>query len=417
MLSQFYPPVLGGLERHVKDLSEILVARGHQVAVVTMRQGGWGKEMPENEELNGVRIYRLRGTISRAEKLLFIDERRSYAPPFPDPELTLAIRRILKIERPQIVHAHNWLSFSYLPLKRWSGAKLVVTLHEFGLVCGKWTYIHNNSFCSGPQMIKCWHCLAAYYGFMKGSVTLTGQSVMRQIQNRNVDMYLPVSRAVADGSLLSESGLPYEVIPNFIPDDLAVSSTGSGNELEGLPGEPFMLFVGSFSRQKGMDVLLEAYRGLDTKVPLVLIGYELSDFPLDRLDLPDNIHIYKNLPNPFVLEAWRRSMFGLVPSNWPEPSPTVVMEAMSMGKPVIASRVGGIPDILDESSGILVPPGDASALRTAMHTLLTNPGLCSQMGNTAKQNVTSFQARNVVSRIEHVYEQLVATPSSSGSSS
>jgi glycosyltransferase involved in cell wall biosynthesis len=407
MVSQFYPPVLGGLERHVKDLSESLVDRGHQVSVVTLRQGWWREVMPEYEERNGVRIHRLRSTVSRAQNLLFIDVRRSYAPPFPDPECTFALKRILKIEQPQIVHAHNWLSFSYLPLKRWSGAKMVVTLHEFGLVCGKWTYLHKDGFCSGPQVIKCWQCLAAYYGLIKGSVTLAGQSLMRQIQNRNIDMYLPVSQAVADGCLLPESGLPFEVVPNFIPDDFAPYTGGAGNELEQLPANPFMLFVGSFSRQKGMDVLLEAYRRLDTTVPLVLIGYELSDFPLDRLNVPVNVHIFKNLPNPAVLEAWRRSMFGLVPSNWPEPSPTVVMEAMSMGKPVIASRVGGIPDILDESTGILVAPGDAEALRIAMHTLLRNPELCARMGKSARLRVATFQAKHVVARIEGIYEKLV----------
>jgi glycosyltransferase involved in cell wall biosynthesis len=409
MLTQFYPPVLGGLERHVKDLSETLAARGHDVAVITLRQGGWGKVMPEFEEVNRVRIYRIRGTVSRAERLLFIDERRSYAPPFPDPELALAIRRILSREHPQIVHAHNWLSFSFVPLKRWSKAKLVVTLHEFGLSCGKWTLIHQGAFCSGPGWRKCRRCLTDHYGLAKGMVTLSGQAVMRRMQNRAVDKYLPVSQAVADGSQLPGSGLPYEVVPNFIPDKSIPTRADVDVQLAQLPGQPFMLFVGSFSRQKGMDVLLDAYRGLETSVPLVMIGYELSDFPLSKLDVPANVYILKNLPNEAVMEAWRRSRMGIVPSNWPEPSPTVVMEAMSMGKPVIATRVGGIPDIIvDGENGLLVPPGDALALRQAMQCLLNQPKLCEQMGTAALQRVVGFQAKNVVSRIETIYQQLWA---------
>jgi glycosyltransferase involved in cell wall biosynthesis len=395
------------LERHVKDLSEELVARGHEVGVITLRQGGWGKEMPEFEEVNGVRIYRIRGTVSRAERLLFIDERRSYAPPFPDPELALAIRRILTKERPQIVHAHNWLSFSYLPLKQWSGAKLVVTLHEFGLSCGKWTLIHQGTFCSGPEFRKCWRCLNDHYGLIKGTVTLTGQTAMRWMQNRVIDMYLPVSQSVADGSQLTGSDLPYQVVPNFIPDEVPFSNTDMTALAEQLPKGPFMLFVGSFSKQKGMDILLEAYRGLETSVPLVLIGYELSDFPLSKLNIPANVHILKNLPNTLVMEAWQRSSIGVVPSNWHEPSPTVVMEAMSMGKPVIAPRVGGIPDIVaDGESGLLVPPGDASALRDAMQHLLANPALCQKMSEVALQRVTKFRAKNVVTQIENIYAQL-----------
>jgi glycosyltransferase involved in cell wall biosynthesis len=407
MLTQFYPPVLGGLERHVKDLSEALAARGHEVAVITLRQGGWGQEMPAYEEVQGVRLYRIRGTVSRAEKLLFVDERRSYAPPFPDPELALAIRRVLARERPQIVHAHNWLSFSYLPLKRWSKAKLVITLHEFGLSCGKWTFIHQDTFCSGPEWNKCRRCLIDHYGLVKGAMTLMGQRLMSRTQNRLADIYLPVSQAVAEGSQLVGSGLPYEVVPNFIPDTIAPPPADWQEQLAQLPTEPFMLFVGSFGKQKGIDVLLEAYRGLDTAVPLVLIGYELSDFPLSQLDIPANVHVFKNWPNTAVMEAWRRSHIGLVPSNWPEPSPTVVMEAMVAGVPVIASRVGGIPDIVAEGqSGLLVPPGDAAALRQAMHRLLNDPDLHRQMSAAARQRVTDFQAHTVVSRIEGIYRQL-----------
>lgn len=407
MLTQFYPPVLGGLERHVKDLSETLAARGHEVAVITLRQGGWGGEMPEYEVINRVRLYRIRGTVSRAERMLFVDERRSYAPPFPDPELTLSIRHILAREQPQIVHAHNWISFSFLPLKQGNGAKLVITLHEFGLTCGKWTLIQNDTFCSGPQWAKCWSCLANHYGFLKGSVTLAGQIIMRRMQNALVDMYLPVSQSIAEGSQLVDSGLPYEVVPNFIPDETSSISRDTSPQLDQLPKQPFMLFVGSFSKQKGIDVLLEAYRELNTTVPLVLIGYELRDFPLNNLDIPTNVHIFKNWPNTQVIEAWRQSMIGIVPSNWPEPSPTVVMEAMAVGKPVIATRVGGIPDIIsDGESGILVPPGEAPALREAMQRLLNDAQLCERMGMAARQRVKAFQAQTVVSRIEKIYENL-----------
>lgn len=407
MLTQFYPPVLGGLERHVKDLSEALAARGHQVAVITLRQGGWNHEMPAYEEAGGVRLYRIRGTTSRAEKLLFVDERRSYAPPFPDPELTLAIRRILAKEKPDVVHAHNWLSFSYLPLKQWSGAKLVITLHEFGLSCGKWTFIHEDSFCTGPEWGKCRRCLVDHYGAVKGLITLVGQRAMRRSQDRLIDMYVPVSQAVAAGSQLVGSGLPYEVVPNFIPDKIAPPPAAFADKLAQLPHEPFMLFVGSFGKQKGIDVLLEAYRGLETAVPLVLIGYELSDFPLSQLNIPPNVHIFKNWPNTAVMAAWRRSSIGLIPSNWPEPSPTVVMEAMVAGVPVIASRVGGIPDIVAEGqTGLLVPPGDAAALQQAMHQLINNPDMCQQMGQAAQQRVTQFQAQTVVARIEKIYQTL-----------
>jgi glycosyltransferase involved in cell wall biosynthesis len=83
------------------------------------------------------------------------------------------------------------------------------------------------------------------------------------------------------------------------------------------------------------------------------------------------------------------------------------MEAMVMGKPVIATRAGGIPDMItDGENGLLVPPGDVLALRQAMRQLIDHPQLREQMGAAALRRVVEFQAKNVVSRIENIYQQL-----------
>ena len=83
-----------------------------------------------------------------------------------------------------------------------------------------------------------------------------------------------------------------------------------------------------------------------------------------------------------------------------------------MGKPVIATRVGGIPDIVaDGESGLLVPPGDVMALRQAMKYLVEHPEVCQKMSEVALQRVEGFQAKNVVSRIETIYQQLWAAGS------
>lgn len=101
-------------------------------------------------------------------------------------------------------------------------------------------------------------------------------------------------------------------------------------------------------------------------------------------------------------------MMGLAPSVVPEACPTVVMEAMATGRPVIASRIGGTVDLVsDEETGLLVPPGDASALRKAMDRMILDPDLRTRMGQAAKRRVLEFQAKSVVPRIEQVYRQIV----------
>src|SRR3954447_12352075 len=102
MLSQFYPPIQGGEEQSVSNLSRELAARGHHVAVATIGP----PESPPFEEIDGVRVHRIEGTIQRMQ-WLFAETARHHAPPIPDPELTFALARILRSEAPDIVHAHN----------------------------------------------------------------------------------------------------------------------------------------------------------------------------------------------------------------------------------------------------------------------------------------------------------------------
>jgi glycosyltransferase involved in cell wall biosynthesis len=407
MLSQFYPPIIGGVEQHVRTLSIELVARGHNVAVITL----WHKGLAEFEQDQGVRVYRIRSSLQRLPRL-FNDNGRQYAAPFPDPEITLALRRIIIKERPEIVHAHNWLVHSFLPLKGWSGARLIVTLHSYDMVCANTDLLYRDALCEGPGITKCFGCAMKHYGLVKGIPTVLSNRVMSLIERDAADMFVAVSQAVAVGNGLVDEQLPFQVIPNFIPnfmpDDVNMPQGDSEPYLAQLPAEDYLLFVGALNRQKGVKVLLRAYAHLTHAPPLVLIGYQTPEWPILALDCPNNVFVLKNWPRYAVMQAWRRSLIALAPSVGPEASPTVVMEAMSAKCPVIASRIGGLIDLIaDGETGFLIEPGDSSALQHSIELLLTNPDLRNRMGLAAREKIIDFQAQKVVPRIEHVYEKVL----------
>src|SRR5260370_36743167 len=97
MLSQFYPPVIGGEERHVLSLAEGLVKRGHEVSVASMPH----RQRAEVEVVNGVTVHSLRGAFQRAS-VLFSESERPHAPPFPDPELTFRLSLLVPAFKPDI---------------------------------------------------------------------------------------------------------------------------------------------------------------------------------------------------------------------------------------------------------------------------------------------------------------------------
>lgn len=400
MLSQFYPPVIGGEEQHVRNLSQRLVERGHHVAVATLRH----PSAPEIEVDQGVRVYRLQGMLQRAS-WLYREADRRHAAPFPDPEAMVRLSRIVAREQPDVVHAHNWFVHTFLPIKRWSRAPLVVTLHDYSLRCARKRLVYNGTMCSGPAFPKCLGCAAEQYGLAKGVPTVLANWALGRAERRAVDRFLAVSWAVASHNALIADGLPFEVIPNFLPDSLAENEDGCQEYLAQLPREEFLLLVGDLTRDKGVDVLLRAYEGIAPYPPLVLIGRRLADTPRS---LPPGVRMFHNWPHRAVMGAWRRSMLAVIPSTCPDACPTVALEAMATGRPVVGSRIGGLIDqIVDGENGFLVPPGDCLALRDALLQLARDPALRRRMGAEGQRRVRAFRAHSVVPRVERVYRELL----------
>ncbi len=401
MLTELYPPIIGGLEQHVCNLARALTHRGHTVSVATMRVD----DRPRISLDGDVRVHALSGTVQRAPRA-FVDEARPYAPPMPDPGLVRGLARVIARERPDVVHAHNWLIHSFLPLKRASGARLVLSLHDYSLVCAKKSLLFKEEPCSGPGFRKCLGCAADHYGAARGVAITLANWAMNAPEQRLVDMFVPVSAAVAEGNDLAARGLPFQVIPNFVPDDVAAERPAPPALIASLPEQPFLLFVGVLSRYKGIHVLLEAYARLLAPPPLVLIGPYGPDMPTQ---LPAGVMVLRDWPHEAVMEAFRRSMLALIPSIYPDACPTVAMEAMATGTPVIASSIGGLPEIIqDGRTGILVPPGDAASLGRALVLLIGDERVRAGMTEAGLERVEAFFASSIAGRIEGVYGQLLS---------
>jgi glycosyltransferase involved in cell wall biosynthesis len=400
LMSQFYPPVIGGEERHVRNLGAVLAQRGHHVAIGTSVHPG----SPQTEMDGKVRIHRLRGTLQRLGGL-HADAERPHAPPFPDPELTLALKRLIAAEQPDVVHAHNWIYASLLPLMAFGGPPLVVTMHDYGLSCAKKNFMHmGQRLCDGAGPAKCIACAGRHYGAAKAVVTTLGNWGSGFAARRIVDRFIPVSHAVARHTGLVGGSAPYEVIPNFVPDDVEVLGPEEPC-LKDLPEGEFILFVGDMMGLKGIHVLAEAYGRLEGAPPLVLIGRRTPDTPAV---FARNVRVMGTWPHPAIMHAWRRSLFGVLPSVGPEACATVVMEAMASGKTVVASDIGGMPDLIDhDETGLLVAPGDASALAAAMQRLIDDRVLLGGLAAEAAARIGRLKAGAVVNRIEQVYRDVV----------
>ncbi len=320
----------------------------------------------------------------------------------------MALRRIVARERPNVVHAHNWMVHSYLPVRD-PEVPLILTLHDYSVACAKKLLLYRGSACSGPGLAKCLRCASAHYGPVKGPVTLAGMWSTRPALLRGVDCLVGVSQAVIDANGLADVDTRRVVIPNFLPDGFEATTQ---DPPEHLPSEPFLLFAGSLSRIKGIAPLLDAYRSLpeQSRPPLVLMGYTGSEALPLLDDLPAGVTLITDQPRGVVAAAWRRSLMGVVPSIGPEPFGLVALEAMAFGRPVVASRIGGLQELVEDGrSGLLVEPGNPNALRDAIARIIADDGLRLRLGEGARLRASRFAADRVVPDIERLYRETVAS--------
>ena len=150
-LAQFYPPVIGGEERHVRNLSVELAARGHDVHVACLDVGRPPVDDP------GVTVHALPNVGVEGPGAL-PDRRPAAGAAGARPLVSRALSRLVAEVRPDVVHAHNWIINSYLPLAAARRLPLVYSLHDYSHVCATKRLMFEDELCSGPGLRKCFTC-------------------------------------------------------------------------------------------------------------------------------------------------------------------------------------------------------------------------------------------------------------------
>ena len=297
------------------------------------------------------------------------------------------VARAVRRERPHVAHLHNiyhQLSPSVLVALRRAGVPVVMTAHDYKLVCP--TYLLSSP--SGP-CFRCRH--GHYWEVLRAGCSPHGRaaSLFYMLEAyvhrvwgtyaRHVDLVLAPSRFLRDR--LVEGGWPahkVRLMPNPIPLDQFHPAYG--------PGE-YLLFIGRLSAEKGLRVLLDAADAVPD-VPLWVAG----DGPLhDELSRRaaarggKGVRLLGHVPHEKLVALVRGCRAVVLPSRSPENCPVSVLEAFACGKPVVASRIGGIPELVEPSGGgWLVQPDNVSAWSTALSCAWGAPRTCVDRGRAGR---------------------------------
>jgi glycosyltransferase involved in cell wall biosynthesis len=326
-----------------------------------------------------------------------------------------AIRRLVQARRPDLAHLHNvyhQLTLSIVDELARQGVPVVMTLHDYKLVCPAYTLYTEGAPCrrcvSGhPLHVIPHRCIK---GSTAASALGAAEAVLARARGsyRRVDAFIAPSRFLAG---LAATAVPAErvhVVPNFLAAEPPSEAVLGGAR------EPVALYAGRLEAVKGVRELLSAFERIAAPGRLEIAG----DGPLRPLVLAaaarePRIRYLGRLSGEDVAARLRRASVMVLPSLWEENCPMSVLEARAAGAPVVCASSGGLPELVtDGRDGLLVDPRDAGALAAAVERLIGDGALRAAMArNGAERFTREHRPERHRERLLAVYRSAAGLPS------
>ena len=300
------------------------------------------------------------------------------------------VRRIIAREKPDIAHVQNVFPLLspalYVALQR-ARIPIVQSIQNYRLMCINGLFLRNGQVCErcktgnffSSVRFKCYrdsYPLSALYALTIGSHRGFGTF-------KKIDRFIAPTPYVAEK--LTESGVAegdqVSILGNFMPTPLPNYGVAD-------LGNPYIVYVGRLSQEKGIWTLLDAIRGLPSlKLKIVGSGPLTGNVKayIESYQL-QNVEVLGFVSNEQKYELLRGALCCVLPSECYEGFPIVLLESAAVGTAVVASRLGSLETLVSEGkTGQLFAPGDGVDLRRKLEQLATNSDLAIQMGEKARE--------------------------------
>ena len=290
------------------------------------------------------------------------------------PEAKKKFARLADDTKPDLVHLHMFhhqLSPSILDAIKKRRLPAVYTAHELQLLCPNYKMRHGGALCEACLNGKVFSCVrnrCVMDSFAKSALSAFEHKLHRSRGIYDVIQYLIMPSAFYRQKFIEAGYSPERLI--HIPNFLALPPlTFAGRDKK----EPYILYAGRLSEEKGLRTLLRAAEGADISLHIAGTG-GMEEEIRAALCKPGfrRVKLLGFLNEAALAEEMRMASALAMPSEWYENAPYAAIEALRCGRPLIGSRIGGIPEMI-QNNGILTEPGDAESLRAAMQRMLTLP--------------------------------------------
>jgi glycosyltransferase involved in cell wall biosynthesis len=389
----------GGSETVMFQERDFLLHGGHEVVEFAM-QDERNLQSAHADYFVGNRSYAGQG----AGNIVKVSDALSFV---HSPEAVRNIGRLIDDTRPDLVHCHNiyhQLTPSIIGAAKRRGVPVVLTLHDYKPVCP----IYNRLRASGP----CSDCLDGDFSHVlrnrcadgslgKSALLYAEAAVQRFMGNyEKVDAFIAPCRFMQESITHRVPAERTKLLYNGI-DTQSVQDSGQD--------DGYVLFIGRLVPEKGVETLLQAHAKSSAGWRLAVAGTGPLGDVLKAQYSPSSF--VGHLAGDALKEMIDRASVIVVPSEWYENCPMSVLEAMAYGKPVVGSRMGGIPELVEDGkTGLLFDSGNIEQLIAALDRLMASAELRKQMGQAARKRVESqFSLDSHNAGLMDIYQSVLGT--------
>lgn len=376
MLTWEYPPrVVGGIARVVSDLSKVLIKDGHDVTVITYKDG----DAPDFEDDKGVKVYRVENYMINPNNFIDWIMQLNF-------NLIAKANEIINKEGPfDVIHAHDWLvAYAAKTLKSSYNIPIVATIHA--TEAGRNSGIHDET----QRYINDTEWMLTY----EASEVIVNSNYMKNELQRLF-------------------GLPYEkinVVPNGVNMNIynGIERDYDFRRKYAMDNEKIILFMGRLVYEKGIQHLIDA-------MPKVLNGYNDAKLVIcgkggmmdelkaqaERLGIANKVYFAGYMNGKDVPKMYKAADISVFPSTY-EPFGIVALEAMLAENPVIVSDIGGLDEIVQHrENGMKAYCGNSNSIADSILELLYDHKLCSEITRKAKNKVRNEYNWSKISQDTH----------------
>lgn len=383
----------GGAERSYFDTAEILRKKGHEVGFFSTANE---RNYPTQWSKYFVSYYDLE------EKHNWKNKLRIIARIFYNREAKKRMKALIKEFQPDIAHLHNiyhHLSPSIIGELKKQGVPVVMTLHDYKLICPNYNLYTHGDVWEKSKKNKYYRCITDKcvknsYG---KSLICTIEAYLHKLWGiyKKVDVFISPSRFLIDK--FSEFSFNKEIY--HLPNPIWEKEEQIENKGKNIKRQRYILYFGRLSEEKGIMDLLDAYEkmidrdtSLDDNIYLQIVGdgpqKEQLEKEVLRRRLQEEVEITGAKEWPELREIIKGAEVVVFPSRWYENYPYSVLEAQSLGVPVIGADIGGVNEMIqDNYNGFLYQSGSTEQLSRLMEKVFQYPSFLSQMRGNASYTI------------------------------